>query len=306
MTTLTDRNQIEENLIDLVNEEFPDNVFDVPNANVNTSRRCSFCQCPGHNIRNCTHSDIDKLDQSAQYMYLTTCRYLHSNPNGEKTHKKWLDNLSTSEYKILAKLYRLDTNSRTKRDEFQEKIHRYCIERAEADVRNERPTNPRHILVIYSAELFNGIVTTEDVVRFMMNKLRSIINQSGRNLLDMNRFRYWLNNHMALYYRMMYGTEVPLMRQHRSAVPSKNPIKMNYNVSLTKESHDECPICYTDMNNDSMVQIGCSHSFCGDCIIGQIKSTRRVTVECAMCRSTINECSSASNDLLQKITSALA
>jgi hypothetical protein len=306
MTTLTDRIQIEENLIDLVNEEFLDNVFNIPNANVNTSRRCSFCQCPGHNIRTCSHSDIDKLDQCAQYMYLTMCRYLHTIPNGEKTHKKWLDNLSTSEYKILAKLYRLDTNSRTKRDEFQEKIHTYCIERAEADLRNERPTNPWNILVIYSTELLNRIVTDEASSRFMMNKLRLIIKHSGRNLLDMNRFRYWLNNHLALYYRMMYGTEVPFMREHRSAVPSKNHIKMNYNASFTKESHDECPICYTDMNNDSMVQIGCSHSFCGDCIIGQIKSTCRVTVECAMCRSTINECSSASNDLLQKITLALA
>jgi len=306
MTTVTDRNQTQENLIDLVNENLPDNVFVVPTSRVNICRRCSFCQCPGHNIRNCNHSDINKLDESAQYMYLTTCRYLHTNPNGEKTHKKWLDNLSTSEYKILARFYRLDTNSRTKRHEFQEKIHTYCIERAEADVRNERPTNPRHILAIYSTDLLYRVVTDTGTLRFVVKKLRSIINHSGRNLLDMNRFRYWLNNHIELYYQMMHRLQVPITRHHLPTFTTKKPIKINYNASLMKESHDECPICYTDMTNDTMVQLGCNHSFCGDCVIGQIKSTNKVTVDCAMCRSTIKECSSASNQLLQKITSTLA
>lgn len=294
-------------VIDLVNETLTDNVYVAPNVHVTIGRKCSFCQCPGHNIRNCSHPDIDKLDQSAQYMYLTTCRYLRIYPNGEKTHKKWLDNLSMSEYKILAKVYRLDTNSRTRRHEFQQKLHTYCIERAEADVRNQWPTtNPRHILVIYSAELLHRIVTDEHTVRVMMSRLRDIIIQSGRNLLDMNRIRNWLNNQMELHYRIMHAMQQPMTRHHWPAVPSKNPIKMNYNVSLAKESHDECPICYTEMTNDSMVQIGCNHSFCGDCIIGQIKSTHKPSVDCAMCRTAINECSSASNELLQKISSTLA
>ena len=271
-------------VIDLVNENLTDNVYVAPNVHVTIGRKCSFCQCPGHNIRNCSHPDIDKLDQSAQYMYLTTCRYLRIYPNGEKTHKKWLDNLSMSEYKILAKVYRLDTNSRTRRHEFQQKLHTYCIERAEADVRNQWPTtNPRHILVIYSAELLHRIVTDEHTVRVMMSRLRDIIIQSGRNLLDMNRIRNWLNNQMELHYRIMHAMQQPMTRHHWQAVPSKNPIKMNYNVSLAKESHDECPICYT-----------------------QIKSTHKPSVDCAMCRTAINECSSASNELLQKISSTLA
>jgi len=54
------------------------------------------------------------------------------------------------------------------------------------------------------------------------------------------------------------------------------------------------------MTNESMVQLGCAHSFCGDCIIGQIKSSRKPTSECAMCRATISECRSTSKKLLQK------
>jgi hypothetical protein len=59
------------------------------------------------------------------------------------------------------------------------------------------------------------------------------------------------------------------------------------------------------MTNDSMVQLGCSHSFCGECIVGQIKSSKKSTSDCAMCRSTISQCSSASANLLQKISTEL-
>jgi hypothetical protein len=92
----------------------------------------------------------------------------------------------------------------------------------------------------------------------------------------------------------------PLQDQVTKILP-----KMTHNDSLVKEVYEECPICYTDMTSDSMVQLGCSHSFCGDCIVGQIKSSKKSTADCAMCRSTISECSSASANLLQKITSSI-
>jgi len=292
-------------IIDLSSIEENPNVFVVPTSRVNTVRRCSFCQSTGHNIRKCNHTDIEKLHTCAQFMYLTTCRYLRIYPNGEKTHKKWIKHLSTSDCKILAKLNRLDSNPRTTLHEYSEKLHTYYIEYAENELRNDHSPNPRQIIDIYFQEnydLFSRLVANLEnwsnlnAMSFAIDKLKIIIQNSGRHLLDMGRIRYWLNNHMDLYYRVH---QLP-------GVSAKMPIKTNHNSSLMKETHDECPICYTDMTNDTMVQLGCNHSFCGDCIIGQIKSTNKVTVDCAMCRSTIKECSSASNQLLQKITSTLA
>jgi hypothetical protein len=297
MSTTTSNETIVFNPIQEINS-----MFVVPTHRINTPSRCSFCKCTGHNIRNCSDPDIDILHRSAQFMYLTTCRYLKRRPNAEKTHKIWLDKLSTSEYKILARLNRLDTNSRTKRNEYREKLHTYYIGYAENELRNDHSPNAMPIISIYSANLFAGIVTTEQTLRFAIYTLDNMIKQSGRTLLDMARFRIWLNNNIEFYNRLHHNE--PSMVAPVVAV--KKPIKINYNASLMKESHDECPICYTDMTNDTMVQLGCCHSFCGDCIIGQIKSTNKPTVDCAMCRSTISQCSSASNQLLQKISSNFA
>jgi len=123
-----------------------------------------------------------------------------------------------------------------------------------------------------------------------------IIKNSGRYLIDMNRIRFWLNNNMNSYFGIPpYQPRVVLKK-----IPT-----IKHNRSLAKETHDECPICYSEMTNETLVQLGCSHSFCGDCIIGQINSSKKSTSDCAMCRSTISECRSASAKLLVKITSSI-
>ncbi len=288
-----------ESVINLVNAEENRSLF-VP-FSFSLERRtpsCSFCKCTGHNIRNCSHPDSERLHRSAMFMYLTTSRYLKTHPNTEKTHKLWLDHLSISEYRILARLIRLDTNSRTTRSEYQEKLHTYYIQYAENELKNDSSTNARTILDMYlhpNNNLLSGIVRNENEMHFAIDKLNMIIKNSGRYLIDMNRIRFWLNNHMHSWFGVPYQPRVVLKK-----IPT-----ITHNPSLASESHDECPICYSEMTNDSMVQLGCCHSFCGDCIIGQINSSKKSTSDCAMCRSTISECRSASAKLLEKITSSI-
>lgn len=293
--------------ISIIDTSIGDIFISPPIANINTSRRCSFCECPGHTIRNCSHSDINKLHRAAQFIYLTTCRYLKIRPNTENTHKEWLNKLTTSEYKILAKLIRLDTNSRTKRNEYQTKLHTYYVEYAVNELRNDNSTNAMSIYSMFSANLFQGIdITTEETARYAIYTLESIIKASGRQLLDMSRLRQWLCNRLQIY----IGNQVLQPRYfenyltHRQLVIKQLPT-LTHIPSLVNQLHDECPICYTLMTNDTTVQLGCSHSFCGDCIIRQIKSSKNSTSDCAMCRSTINSCSSACEKILQKISNEL-
>ena len=290
-----------ESVIDLVNAEENRSLF-VPFSFERRPLSCSFCKCTGHNIRSCSHPDTERLHRSAMFMYLTTSRYLKTHPNTEKTHELWLDHLSTSEYRILAKLIRLDTNSRTTRSEYQEKLHTYYIQYAENELRNDTSTNARTILEMYLhpnnnllSNLLSGIVTNENAMRFAIDKLNMIIKNSGRYLIDMNRIRFWLNNHINSYLGVPYQPRV---------VHKKMPT-ITHNPSLVKESHDECPICYTEMTNETLVQLGCCHSFCGHCIISQIKSSNKITSICAMCRCNISECSSASEKILEQIRTSI-
>lgn len=289
-------------LVDLIDEAESNNTVDEPEFrgifSTQNGRRCSFCHCSGHNIRTCNHPDRIKLHECAQFMYLITCNYLRTHPNTEKTHELWLGALRISDYKILARrLNHLDTNSRTTRGEYQEKLHAYYLEYAENVLQNNTSANAISILSFYWTYiplLRSDHLTDEHSRIYATDKLKIMIINSGKYLMNIPRFRYWLNNHMNDYYRYRKPVE------NRRQMPT-----MTHNPSLAKESHDECPICYTAMTNDSMVQLGCAHSFCGDCIIGQIKSSRKPTSECAMCRATMSECSSASNELLQKISKDL-
>jgi hypothetical protein len=295
---MSETNTIENRVIDLTNDAATNRVSVPDFSRILTTERlvpaCSFCECPGHNVRTCRHPDREKLHECAEFIYLTTCHYLQSHPNTERTHKMWLDNLSMSEYKILAKLNRLDTDSKTTREQYQEKLDAHYIEYAEDELRNVTSTNATTILNLYIDILLRGLVTDIDAMIYAVTKLTIIIKNSGRHLMDMPRFRYWLGNHMDSYYGFRQ------FRENRKQKPT-----MTHDPSLPTEVHDECPICYTEMTNESMVQLGCAHSFCGNCIIGQIKSSRKPTSECGLCRATISECRSSSKKLLQKISSSI-
>lgn len=295
---MSETNILENRVIDLTNDAASNRVS-VPDFSriFSTERRepaCSFCECPGHNVRTCRHPDREKLHECAQFIYLTTCHYLKRYPNTERTHKMWLDNLSTSEYKILAKLNRLETDSKTTREQYQEKLDAHYIEYAEDELRNVTSTNATTILLLYIEILLRGLVTDIDAMIYAVTKLTMLIKNSGRYLMDMPRLRYWLGNHMDSYYG--FGQ----LRENRKQKPT-----MTHDPSLPTGVHDECPICYTEMTNESMVQLGCAHSFCGECIIGQIKSSRKPTSECGLCRATIRECRSTSKKLLKKLSSSI-
>jgi len=295
---MSEPNILENRVIDLTNDAASNRVSVPDFSRILTSNRrnpaCSFCECSGHNIRTCRHPDREKLHECAQFMYLTTCHYLKRYPNTERTHKMWLDNLSTSEYKILAKLNRLETDSKTTREQYQEILHEHYIEYAEDELHNVTSTNATTILLLYIEILLRGLVTDIDSMIYAVTKLTMIIKNSGRHLMDMPRFRYWLGNHMDDYYRFRQ------LRENRKQKPT-----MTHTPLLTTDADVECPICYTEMTNESMVQLGCAHSFCGDCIIGQIKSSNKPTSECGLCRATISECRSTSKELLQKISSSI-
>lgn len=334
-----DRNPSPVSTVDLTHDD--DHIFVIPNSNVNMNRRCSFCQCPGHDIRNCNHTDIQSLHRSAQFMFLTTIRYLRTYPSLEQPHKKWLHNLSMSDYKILVRLNRINMRPRASSLEFTTVLEEFYTNYAENQLRNDRSRTPRLIYSNYIPTL-RQVASTDFLRDYGEVALREVIDNSGRHLLDINKIKQmFIENCVSHTVRRpdfiaelarieyanarrdaMRGETMPLdyltteinritgLRLLPLYPPLQDQVtkilpKMTHNDSLTNETYEECPICYTEMTSDSMVQLGCSHSFCGDCIIGQIKSTRKATCDCAMCRSTISECSSASANLLQKITSSI-
>jgi hypothetical protein len=310
--------------ISVVGDE-TESVFTNQYRNVNMNRRCSFCECPGHTIRTCNHTDTINLHRSAQFIFLTTIRYLRNRPNGEKTHHKWLHNLSTSELKILARINLL--TSRPTREMYEEMLKMFYENYATNELRNDLSTNASPIYSMY-IPMLTQLSRADFMRRYGERVLNEVILKSGRYLLDMHKIKMMFRE-SVIYYSLTDRQEFVRYYQDSGYLTDNNNYFDNFvinlrgdfenfgqsytkilptmihNELLAKDTHDECPICYTEMTNDTMVQLGCCHSFCGDCIIGQIKSSQKSVSDCAMCRSEIKECSSASNNLLLKISTTV-
>jgi hypothetical protein len=334
-----DRNPSPVGIVDLTHED--EHVFVIPNSNVNMNRRCSFCECSGHDIRNCNHGDIQKLNRSAQFMFLTTIRYLRIHPSIEQPHKKWLHNLSMSELKILVRLNQLNIRPRASCLEFTRVLEEFYTNYSENQLRNDRSRTPRSIYSIYIPTL-RQVANTDFLRDYGELALREVIDNSGRHLLDINKIKQMFIDNCVSHTlrRPDFIAELARIRQHarydarRDAVREESAIinlnlmghfmehrlplyqqlgpvtkilpTLNENVQLETEVHEECPICYSEMTKENAVQLGCKHSFCGDCIVRQIKSSRKPTTECGLCRSTIKECSSTSKNLLEQMSSKFA
>jgi hypothetical protein len=53
-------------------------------------------------------------------------------------------------------------------------------------------------------------------------------------------------------------------------------------ISLNLKSKEECPVCYTGLNNSNTIKTSCNHYFCKDCIV---KLTEYYSTNCPYCRS---------------------
>jgi hypothetical protein len=68
------------------------------------------------------------------------------------------------------------------------------------------------------------------------------------------------------------------------------------------EECDDCPICYESVKMIDIVEMGCNHKFCSNCIsISLQKHYKREEPCCALCRGTITKCVVYSTNVYDKI-----
>ena len=79
-------------------------------------------------------------------------------------------------------------------------------------------------------------------------------------------------------------------------------------TTITEEKYHkneicECYICFENYENNKFVKLNCGHSFCSDCIIKTIKTTKanEKILKCALCRSDIICIMAYSNEVKNKI-----
>jgi hypothetical protein len=82
-----------------------------------------------------------------------------------------------------------------------------------------------------------------------------------------------------------------------------------FNIALTKLEEEievcECAICLNnEINRSDIVTLNCEHQFCGDCIVGTLKTHKKSSEfepRCALCRTNISEIKTNNADVQAKI-----
>lgn len=84
-------------------------------------------------------------------------------------------------------------------------------------------------------------------------------------------------------------------------VPKFGTIKMCN--SIAKEAEDyTCGICSDDFTQKTIATLGCEHTLCGECIVGQIKARTKSRIKCPYCREEVHQISVEDTKVRSEIT----
>jgi hypothetical protein len=302
-----------------------------------TERPCGFCGEHGHLTANCQHGHIDLLHRCAMFIYLVNIRYLKSvnynmdyhklNPSDpenhdEMIHTRWLNHLTIPEKKILCRVNRIDLTEVEdmmfpSQDLFK-LLHEFYVDYAMEQLQNNQLSNPRLIQDIYYTHL-QQMTSASFRERYGSIVLNTVIENSGRHLLNFDNIRTMLSNQIAYYVDEHLDTDND--RYFENIVFNSSPRlytflnspSREYSVrTLAKivvvESNDdkesqECPICFTELNQDTnCVTTNCKHHCCCDCMIGIVNNTKKnKSLTCFMCRAVLDELSVPNTEMKDTI-----
>ena len=67
-----------------------------------------------------------------------------------------------------------------------------------------------------------------------------------------------------------------------------------------KDENIECNICYENYEKKSFIKLNCSHEFCKECMKKTLKSSTTNSVNCALCRTEINEFEISNQEIIDE------
>lgn len=225
-----------------------------------TSSKCSYCNQPGHKINNCKNNERIK------------------NFNDEIVERTIFSHMVIPYISIAKKYLRLYLCSHSEIDLlmlcYYTKIKKYSNEYKKSSYVN--------LLVDYYYEKLNqdlntlthmlATISDENYAKYT----DEILNNSGTLSLTFEI------EEMILNYVYTYR---PPQRRFNIQLVTTNP----QHPPTSKTSNIECPICYETFSPTEIINTGCSHNYCKECLISYFKSLNHNNQSpiCACCRKTI-------------------
>ena len=227
--------------------------------------RCSYCSRLGHNIRGCNDPTIDILHQRLIDIYIENSTLFTEDVRAHHFRFAICIVFDLKQIKVLAVKYTNCTANQTK--------------------------------YVYAQHLCNYLSATIDLnFRPQVNTITipvvTILPQEQEILwfIDRNPSTTLLGNLLIQTRRDAITTRfMPQPQPQNNKKYSINAIMLCTESESELALKNDCPICYEPTKNIDLINLNCSHRFCGECIKSTLESynNRNNSPCCALCRSDI-------------------
>ena len=290
--------------------------------------KCGFCSTVGHNIRHCNSPRIQHIQT-----FIQTCateesllRYLYQCSAGALSIIMIFSygasgvTSMNKQGKILyiRNKWRIDNHIAPPQPVFD--LQQFCVDAAE-QIYREVCIGDWNIATIndQSSEEIQDLIEP-----FMLNLVREIVNVSGNNytvslcirdkLISLLGIEGELNNHIRVFFRRtlpiehmrvagIVVTPVARLQVPQQQVPHKPKFAQIQFCSTISDTINDftCGICADDLSQETIPMLGCKHTLCSDCIIGQIKARTKSFISCPFCREEVKEIAVIDDTVRQNI-----
>jgi len=245
---------------DIINAENRNAAVSIPTNRINNlrtiarARCCSFCRQPGHTVNYCSDVRISNFELDCvnrRLLFETTEEPIYR-------FNQWLSE-KYLESPLLVKSFAIRKCNCTLRSSFQ-----LCIDSIKNYIFNHYDEEETDDFIPFSNE--DEINVTENGVLALAGILM-LSGYSNENISQLLINRLLNINSQIIKYNFATTVE-----------------------SLEKNEEDEkcdCSICFENLEKEKFVKLDCGHEFCGDCLLGTIKTTKSNNLRCALCRTDI-------------------
>ena len=202
-------------------------------------------------------------------------------------------------------------------------IHNIIIYFFRQKLTNKENSNPENIadvseVVEAYASLLMWRTTSEKKVQFRQSAY-SWLHMYYRNSFCPEYIQLWQHNSAAAlnYHQLLVLTQqareellaISTLRAiELGMVPQRDPAKAHLKklkIKVKLDKHLESKECFMCYDVKSQIKLGCNHEYCADCLVGTAKVRTKTFLNCAVCRTEIEEVKVLNKDLKAELMGQL-
>lgn len=230
-------------------------------------KKCGFCREPGHTINNCKDSTIYEIDQ---YLYdIALLDFLQDRKN---YIIQIIVNLSDPTIKVICYLYNISFNNSIINI---------------ANILMEKYINNQFENLLKEIKELNN----ENICKFLENMYSKVLESRIEVEDTIITPKYFFQKMHFLFLKETISNRY-FIETERTSIDIIDSKSVFQNNNINDVHTIECPVCYSELDNNTKLITQCGHYYCFDCFYNYLNSFKDNKYDlpcCCFCRTTINK-----------------